>query len=131
MQRESLSQALTLSGWSVREAADGREALQLLDAERPSVILLDLLMPNMDGFAFLDELRRRPGGETIPVIVVTAKDLDDEDRRRLSGGAAHILHKGSVSREELFGQIRAEVCHHIPRSMPCSTDVTPSEVISG
>jgi CheY-like chemotaxis protein len=114
LQCDSLSQALSLAGWAVREAADGREALNLVDAERPAVILLDLIMPNMDGFEFLDELRRRPGCETIPVIVVTAKDLDESDRRRLSGGVAAILHKGSVSREALLAQILADVCQHVP-----------------
>lgn len=123
LQRESLSQALTLSGWLVREAKDGCEALNVLAAERPAVILLDLLMPNMDGFQFLEELRRRPDGDTIPVIVVTAKDLDDEDRRRLNGGVARILHKGSVSREELLARIRTEVCHHVPRATPCSANM--------
>jgi signal transduction histidine kinase/DNA-binding response OmpR family regulator len=131
LQRESLSQALTLSGWAVREAGDGREALRLVDAERPAVILLDLLMPNMDGFQFLDELRHRPGDDTIPVIVVTAKDLDDEDRRRLCGGVAQILHKGSVSREELLARIHEEVCSHIPRSVSCPTDVPPTEISGG
>src|SRR5262249_29406369 len=132
LQRESLSQALTLSGWLVREAADGREALGQLDAERPAVILLDLLMPNMDGFQFLEELRGRPDGDSIPVIVVTAKDLDDEDRRRLSGGVARILHKGAVARDELLARIHAEVCHHLPHAAPCSTDAAaePAEELT-
>ena len=113
LQRDSLCQALTLSGWTVREAPDGREALEQLDAERPAVILLDLIMPNMDGFEFLDELRHRPGGEAIPVIVVTAKDLDADERRRLTGSVAQVLHKGSVARDQLLARILAEVSERV------------------
>jgi PAS domain S-box-containing protein len=113
-QRDHITQALTLAGWKVREAADGREALQQVDAQRPAIILLDLLMPNMDGFEFLDELRRREGGQNIPVIVVTAKDLDDTDRTRLQGSVANVLHKGAMSREELLARIRTEVRGRVP-----------------
>ncbi|MFL5341665.1 MAG: response regulator, partial [Gemmataceae bacterium] len=120
LHRESVTQALTLAGWSVREAGDGIEALKAVDAERPAVILLDLIMPKMDGFQFLDELRRRPGGETIPVIVVTAKDLDDADRRRLNGSVAQVLHKGAVARDELLARILADVCSRVS----CPTEAT-------
>src|SRR5262245_42637864 len=85
LQREHVSQALALAGWNVVEAANGREALRRMESERPAVILLDLIMPEMDGFEFLEELRRRPAAENTPVIVVTAKDLDEQDRRRLKG----------------------------------------------
>jgi CheY-like chemotaxis protein len=113
LQREHMVQALNLAGWTVREASNGREALKSLEGERPAVILLDLIMPEMDGFEFLDELRKRPEGGHIPVIVVTAKDLDDEDRRRLTGSVAQVLHKGSLSREELLKRILADVCSHV------------------
>src|SRR5262249_17254569 len=102
LQREHVSQALALAGWKVVEAANGREALRRVESERPAVILLDLIMPEMDGFEFLEELRQRPAEENIPVIVVTAKDLDDQDRRRLKGSVAEVLHKGSLSREQLL-----------------------------
>ena len=115
-QREHIAQALSLAGWKVREAADGREALQQVEAQRPAVILLDLIMPNMDGFEFLEELRRRPGGEEVPVIVVTAKDLDEADRARLKGSVANVLHKGAMSREDLLDRIRAEVRGRVPQT---------------
>ena len=114
LQREHMVQALNLAGWAVHEAGNGREALKSLDAERPAVILLDLIMPEMDGFEFLDELRKRPEGMSIPVIVVTAKDLDDDDRRRLTGSVAQVLHKGSLSKDELLARILADVCSHVP-----------------
>ncbi len=80
------------------------------------MILLDLMMPEMDGFQFLDELRRQPGGDTIPVVVVTAKDLDDAERRRLSGSVAQVLHKGAMTRDELLARILTEVCSQMPGS---------------
>jgi DNA-binding response OmpR family regulator len=113
LQREHMVQALTLAGWSVREAGNGRDALKSLDGEPPAVILLDLIMPQMDGFEFLEELRKRQDGKNTPVIVVTAKDLDDEDRRRLSGSVAQVLHKGSLSKDELLARILADVCSHV------------------
>jgi PAS domain S-box-containing protein len=126
LQRETISQTLSLADWTVRQAGDGREALRLLEAETPAVILLDLIMPGMDGFQFLDELRRRPGWERIPVVVVTAKELTDDDRRRLSGGVAQVLQKGAVSREALLAQILAAVCNHVP----CSA-AAPKERVHG
>jgi PAS domain S-box-containing protein len=114
-QREHITQSLALAGWKVREAADGREALQQVEDQRPAIILLDLIMPNMDGFEFLDELRRRPGGDAIPVIVVTAKDLDDGERERLKGSVDNVLHKGAMSREELLARIRDEVRERVPQ----------------
>ena len=64
------------------------------------------MMPVMDGFAFLHELRERPGCAHIPVVVLTARDLSVEDRRRL-GGADRVLSKGQTSLREISGQLRA------------------------
>jgi len=69
------------------------------------MILLDLMMPEMDGFEFLDELRRRPQWRTIPVIVLMAKDLTPEDRRRLDGQIERIYQKGSFDRQALLSEI--------------------------
>ncbi len=124
MQRDHMAQALTLAGWTVREAANGREALQYVEAERPTIVLLDLIMPEMDGFEFLDELRRRPAGRDVPVIVVTAKDLNDEDRQRLSGSVAHILHKQLLSRGDLLGRMLAQVCSVIKCPEPAAKEIS-------
>ena len=78
------------------EAENGKVGLDSVVATRPEVILLDLTMPVMDGFTFLQLLRARPDCHDIPVVVLTARDLTREDRRRL-GGANQILHKGDVS----------------------------------
>jgi CheY-like chemotaxis protein len=71
------------------------------------VIILDLMMPRMDGFEFLDELRRRPESRDIPVVVITAKDLTDEDRNRLNGGVERIIQKGD--RDEMLHQLSREI----------------------
>jgi signal transduction histidine kinase/DNA-binding response OmpR family regulator len=103
--RELLRRAVEKQGWQVVEAENGRVGLERVAAQVPGLILLDLLMPEMDGFAFMEELRRRPNGGHVPVIVVTAKDLTDEDRRRLNGHVIQILQKGGHSTQELVDEI--------------------------
>ena len=102
--RQRTRQALEKDGWSVAEAANGKDALQQIGVNKPRLILLDLNMPVMDGFAFLRELRSRAGCESIPVVVLTAMDLTAEDRRRLRG-ASQVLHKGDTSLRELVEKL--------------------------
>ncbi|HEX2059473.1 MAG TPA: response regulator, partial [Thermoanaerobaculia bacterium] len=97
---------LEKEGWSVTEATNGIEALESMERERPSLIFLDLLMPEMDGFAFAAEVGRRPEWRSIPIVVVTSLDLTGEDRRRLSGHVETILRKRGDSRESLLAQVR-------------------------
>ncbi len=99
--RDIVRRTLEAVGWTVTEAENGRIGLERVAEERPSLILLDLMMPELDGFGFLDELHRRPYGNDIPVVVMTAKDLTDEDRARLNGGVERILEKGSDLRREI------------------------------
>jgi CheY-like chemotaxis protein len=107
--RALLVRVLEQEGWSVREAADGRAALAQVAAERPQLILLDLMMPEMDGFEFVQELHKQPGGHSIPVIVITAKDITLEDRLRLSGYVKQILEKGAYSRDDLLSAVKEMV----------------------
>jgi CheY-like chemotaxis protein len=67
----------------------------------------------MDGFEFLEALRARPGGESIPVIVVTAADLNEEDHRRLNGGIERILQKGVTDRDALLKELSGLVRHYV------------------
>jgi CheY-like chemotaxis protein len=103
--REMFRRAAEGHGWTVVEAENGRVGLQRISDAVPGVILLDLLMPEMDGFSFIEELRRRPDCRHVPVIVVTAKDLTDEDRRRLHGHVVQILKKGGYSTQKLLDEI--------------------------
>jgi CheY-like chemotaxis protein len=65
------------------------------------------MMPKMDGFEFLDELRGRPDWQGIPVVIITAKDLTDEDRDRLNGGVERIIQKSD--RDEMLRQLSREI----------------------
>jgi GAF domain-containing protein/CheY-like chemotaxis protein len=113
--RALLRRMLEREGHRIVEAEHGRAALRRLESTRPSLILLDLMMPEMDGFEFLDELRRSTDGADIPVVVVTAKALTEDDRRRLNGSVERILQKGSMTRETLLAEVRRLVAASIGR----------------
>ncbi len=110
--REVLRRMLESDGWSVKEASNGREALACVELCRPGLIVLDLMMPEMDGFEFLAALREHEQGRSIPVVVVTARDLSAEDRLFLNGSmmlggcSRRVLQKGGLSREELLREVR-------------------------
>jgi signal transduction histidine kinase/CheY-like chemotaxis protein len=104
--RTNIARALANHGWSVTEAADGREALEALEIAHPDVILLDLIMPGTTGFEFLAELRSREEWRATPVVVITAQDLTEEDKRSLDGGVAHILQKNAATPAELLAELR-------------------------
>jgi signal transduction histidine kinase/CheY-like chemotaxis protein len=107
--RALLVRALEQEGWRVRAAADGRAALEQVAAERPQLILLDLMMPEMDGFEFVQELHKLPGAQSIPVVVITAKDITLEDRLRLNGYVEKIVEKGAYSRDDLLSTVKEMV----------------------
>jgi signal transduction histidine kinase/DNA-binding response OmpR family regulator len=105
-QRERLRGWLEDEHWVVQEAANGRDALALLRDGRPDVILLDLMMPEMDGFAVVAALQKEPRWRDIPVVVVTARDLDAADRERLNSGVQSVLVKETFRPVELVEHIR-------------------------
>jgi signal transduction histidine kinase/DNA-binding response OmpR family regulator len=104
--RELVRRLLEREGYTVVEAENGRAALARVEEEAAGLIVLDLMMPEMDGFEFLTELRGHDAWRAIPVIVVTAKDLTPEDHRRLNGYVERILQKGMYSREVLLREVR-------------------------
>jgi signal transduction histidine kinase/DNA-binding response OmpR family regulator len=107
--RDMLQRALERGGWSVHEAENGRCALEALGQARPSLILLDLMMPEMDGFEFLGRLRSQPAWAQVPVLVITAKTLTAAEHAQLNGDVGKILQKGSYTREELLAEVGALV----------------------
>jgi CheY-like chemotaxis protein len=112
--RASLCRRLREEGWTVAEAENGRVALARLAEGPADLVLLDLMMPEMDGFEFLDELRRTEAGRRTPVVVVTAADLSDGDHQRLNGGVLRVLQKGSCSRDELFSGLHELLAAYRP-----------------
>ncbi|HMA37457.1 MAG TPA: response regulator [Chloroflexia bacterium] len=107
--RDLLRHSLESDGWDVVVAADGPAALEQARTHPPDLVLLDLMLPGMDGFQVLAGLRQIPGGPAIPVVVLTARDLTPEDHHRLNGYVEQILQKGSYTREELL----REICDHV------------------
>jgi len=107
--REMIVRMLKRQGWRTLEASNGREGLQRLEQETPALVLLDLMMPEMDGFEFVQAIREQPKWALLPVVVVTAADLTDIDRTRLNGRVEQILRKGAYSPEALLEEVRQQV----------------------
>jgi threonine synthase len=103
--RVLLRRILEYRRYTVEEAPDGAAGIDLIRSKKPDLILLDLMMPKMDGFAVLDEMQADESLRNIPVIVITAKDLTNRDYRRLSGKVESLLQKGEYLEEELFASI--------------------------
>jgi CheY-like chemotaxis protein len=110
--REMLWRTLEKEGFGIREAENGRVGLQQVARQAPELILLDLMMPEMDGFEFLLEIRRHEEWRDIPIIVVTAKDLTQDEQNWLRGYVEKIVFKGAYSRDELVNEVKqiVEVC---------------------
>jgi len=107
VQRERMRGWLEGPQWAVREAANGREALDRLQQGKPDVILLDLMMPEMDGFAVVAALQKEAASwRDIPVIVITSLDLDAKDRERLNAGVQFVLVKERFQPADLVERIR-------------------------
>jgi len=100
--RDLLRRTLQVEGWSVTSAEDGQAALRCVAERRPALILLDLMMPRMNGFEFIAELRKVESWRSIPIVVVTARHLSADDHDKLGGAVYKILRKVASTREELM-----------------------------
>jgi PAS domain S-box-containing protein len=103
--RELLARTLEKDGWKVCLAENGLEALERMRENVPDLILLDLMMPEMDGFQFVNHIKDEESWRSVPVIVVTAKEITVEDRERLDGFVKTILPKGGYSRDEMLQRV--------------------------
>lgn len=101
-----LSLLLKSQGFEVAATNNSNDGLNFIRDDRPDLVVLDLMMPEMDGFEFVAELRRSESGRRLPVVVVTARDLSADERARLDGQVKRVFRKGSFSREELTGELR-------------------------
>jgi CheY-like chemotaxis protein len=113
--RRMARHALEQDGWSVVEAANGRQGLERVADSRPDLIVLDLMMPEIDGFGFADQLSRHESWRTIPVLVMTSRDLSSQERTRLHGHVFGVLQKGSRTGRELREILRQEVAQFLHR----------------
>jgi CheY-like chemotaxis protein len=107
--RDVLRRALEQEGWQVREAENGRAALESLGDEEPSLILLDLMMPVMDGFEFVMEMRKLDSSSDIPIVVVTAMDITEKERKRLNGDVVGLIERGGLDRDAMLTQLRDQL----------------------
>jgi PAS domain S-box-containing protein len=94
------------AGWLCEEAENGQVALEAIDRRPPDLVLLDLMMPVMDGFTLLDELRADPEKSGIPIVVLTAKTLTADDRARLQGNVERVIEKGGRTADEVIDHLR-------------------------
>jgi signal transduction histidine kinase/CheY-like chemotaxis protein len=115
--REMMSRMLKNDGWATVEAENGRVGLEKLANSQPGIILLDLMMPEMDGFEFLTEMGKHEAWLKIPIVVVTAMDLSTEDHQRLTGHVEQIIQKGAYPRDVLLAEVRSLVTARIKSNM--------------
>src|SRR5262249_8662710 len=112
---ERVRRLLERDGYVVVEADNGRTALERARDKPPGLVLLDLMMPEVDGFEFVAEFRRNDAWRAVPVVVVTARDLSPEDHARLNGHVERILQKGLYTRESLLHEVRELVAASVAR----------------
>ena len=99
-------QLLEEDGFSVRSAVNGQEALDEIAGQRPDVLLLDLMMPVMDGFETLQRLRQNPDTRDLPVVVITAKDLSPQEREELRQNTSRVIEKNGLDRDRILRELR-------------------------
>lgn len=109
--RSMLRRVLERQGWTILEAANGAEGLEQVVAQQPAAVLLDLMMPELNGFEFLDALRDLNLNPSPPVIVLTAKSLSHEELTRLQGQARRVVQKGSCDHEQLEQLLRSAMAN--------------------
>ena len=93
--------------YNLLEAINGRQAIEIAQSKRPDLIILDLMMPEIDGFAVLDALKANPLTAAIPVIVVTAKELTSAEKKRLKGQIQSLMQKGEFLTDDLVDEVRS------------------------
>ena len=124
--RESVRRVLEQEKWEVAEASNGHFALEHLADSCPDIIVLDLMMPEMDGFEFLVTMRQHPEWYDIPVLVLTAKDLSVEDQKRLDGYAERVMQKNASE----LGELMRELGRMLPRSIARCQHANVKEILS-
>jgi len=113
--RQMMGRLLEKEACSLRFAENGRVALERVAEQLPALIVLDLMMPEMDGFEVIEALRQQPDWRSIPIVVLTAKDLSIEDRRRLNGYVERVLDRGTYGHDELLRELGDRIATYLHR----------------
>ena len=121
--RDILRRMLVKEGCCVREASNGKEGLKALSQFMPNLVLLDLMMPEMDGFEMLQAMREREDWKSVPVIVITAKDLRKEELETIKSQADQVILKGALRRQDLVGAIQEMIAARL------GADGSPSRLL--
>jgi CheY-like chemotaxis protein len=103
---ETLAGILEPEGFNVKKAYGGQQGLAIALEERPDLMVVDLLMPDMSGFEVVQRLKEQPQTKEIPVFIVTVKDLTSDDKQRLNNMAAAVMRKGAFAREAFLQEVR-------------------------
>ena len=112
--RNLLARYAAAEGWKYSTADTGLAALASIEEEAPDLVLLDLMMPVMDGFEFVEQIQAREQYRHIPIVVVTAMNLTAEDQARLRGSVERVIEKGHSTAEELLRYVRELTRHNAP-----------------
>ncbi len=107
--RLSIQVALTADGWNVEEAKDGQEALEHLMRKLPDILILDLLMPGKTGFDVIEEIRNNDALSPLPILVLTGKELNAEERQYLNDSTLQFMRKGGTPMEGLAHRLRRKI----------------------
>jgi signal transduction histidine kinase/CheY-like chemotaxis protein len=110
--REWLNRTLVPAGFTVLSASGGREAIQMARSEKPDLVLLDLMMPEVTGFDVVEALRSHKDTREMPIMVLTAMNLSEADKRNLNGRVSDILSRGSVGATDIVELLKRVVAHH-------------------
>jgi CheY-like chemotaxis protein len=109
--RHWLARALEPEGFTVLPAAGGKEAIDLAKSQKPDLVLLDLMMPEVTGFDVVEALRADPSTRETPIMVLTAMNLTEADKRSLNGRVSQILSRGSLASTDVVGLLKRVVAH--------------------
>jgi PAS domain S-box-containing protein len=119
---EIVSATVERAGYCVAHAASGEEALAMIETISPAIVIVDLGLPGMSGTSMMERLRTMPGREKLPLIVLTARDLEANERHRIGISTAHVVRKGAMSRHGLT-ELLHELCP--PLGIVVANDVAP------
>ncbi len=131
--RQFMRRLLNRYGWETAEAANARDGLEKVAQDAPSLIMLDLIMPEMDGFEFISRLRQREEYRDIPIVVLTAMELNEEDRNKLNKDVARIAFKATTSYSSLVSELASIVNRKnsdLPHSLlPSNTESSAAQLL--